>query len=331
MVVNEIPVDSMALVWGIPSITFFYQRRKQGKVSEQNIQRKGHIRGMTLEGGPHLRGKAALVDFPALHFPDKPTHTGNSAVIRGIQSAMAFVSLPRSTAVQVPALFMDGNHSTFGLHTGNHAGGDGAAFVKNRFKTDALLPEIGRSQNHSIATDLFVVGGAYVQVDAFQVIPFPQQLLAGLKLGKQGRFGIDGSPAIEGAILFRGAERIGIPALASVHHIMMGHQHDVLPGVFPAEHIDKAAAAKAEPFRLFRQNRKAFLQNGVKAIKFQLIGSVFGEYGFAVHHLFQCVCIAPAHLRGTVFPPFFWLQASLFHWEPPCFPWFSMACVTAVS
>lgn len=173
--------------------------------------------------------------------------------------------------------------------------------VQDGSKADALGLEILHRQHHAVAADLLIVGGADVQIHPIKAVFLPQQLLAGLQLGEEGGLGVHSTPAEEGAVLLHSAEGVRFPALSPLHHIVVGHEHNIFRGIPPPDHIDEAAAAEGQPLRPGRQQGEALRQHLVKPVKLTLVGKVPGEHRFAVHHPLQGLGIGGALLRRNIF------------------------------
>ena len=225
---------------------------------------------------------------------------------------MAGALYPCPAPVQMAALFMDRHHGAFRRDPRNLPAHDRAALIQDRIEPDSLLPEVLRRQNHTVSAGFFIIGRADVQIHAREIISLRQQLLRCLKLGKEGRFGIDGSPAVEEVPLQLRPERIGLPPVAAVHHIMVGHEHHVFHRIPAPEDIDKAAASEGQPFRFPGKEGKVSFQHLIKPVKFCLIGSLRRKHRPAGNHIGKGLRIGPVGFGRNVFPLALRAQGSFF-------------------
>ena len=177
----------------------------------------------------------------------------------------------------------------------------GISYSMVHLKADAVLTEIFHSQHHAVAAHFLIVGRADVKIDAGESIACRQQFFGGLQLGKQGRFGVHGASAVEVAVLFYRTEGVGLPTLAAIDDIVVGHQQDVLLAVCAFNHIEEAAVTKGQLFCLAVQQGKGVGDHLIEFVELCLVYALLCPDGLAVHHFLEGGGVLGVLLRGSVF------------------------------
>ena len=109
---------------------------------------------------------------------------------------------------------------------------------------------------------------------------------------EQAGFGIHGSPAPEVSVSVNiTAEGFMIPFTVGFHNIMMAHEEDGIR-LSPAAPFKKQAAVEFMLLTGFMYQRKQFLQDFVKFIKFCLIGIKPAGYRFLPDHFCQSFSVS---------------------------------------
>lgn len=149
-------------------------------------------------------------------------------------------------------LFVDGHHGALAVDPRHGRVDDRAALVDDPVEPQAVLPEILQRQGRTVAADLLVAGGEQVHVDGEDETRL-QQLLYGGKLREQRRLGVHRAASPEPAILAIAAEGRLLPLPCGVHHIVVGHHHDIPGGIRTRQLVQVGVVAQYGQLRPFRR------------------------------------------------------------------------------
>ena len=188
-------------------------------------------------------------------------------------------------------LFVDGHHGALAVDPRHGRVDDRAALVDDPVEPQAVLPEILQRQGRTVAADLLVVGGEQIHVDGEDEARL-QQLLDGGELREQRRLGVHRAAAPEFAVLAIAAEGRLLPLPCGVHHIVVGHHHDIPGGVRTCQLVQVGVVAQYGQLRPCRHQGEQLRDDLPQLQELRRLEAVLFGYRPTADHLRQTRCVA---------------------------------------
>ena len=256
-------------------------------MSQQLLHGETAVRGQVLKHGGDLGVQTADENVPGGDLVDEACHPFHRGGIGGAGKAGVGIGGGGGAVQPVTALFVDSHHGAFlALHASERRLDHRAALVQNDFEGDALFLEIFQRLGDAVAAQLFIVGRADVDV-AGRLEPLGQQFFQGGKFCEQRCFRVHCAPAPELSAGDLSGEGVVLPFALGGYHIVVGHEHDVPPGVLSGQFVDPAIVGEGQLCALFMHQGEQLRHDIAELGKLRVIVGVIDGYGFAADHLLQ--------------------------------------------